>query len=60
MSASTSARATTQPGAFEDLPVGSSDAGWLGLPFTEVEDEEDWIGMLDWDEVVASSGQSSS
>ena len=30
-------------GAFEDLPAGSSDAGWLGLPFTQVEDEEEWM-----------------
>ena len=61
MSASTGARATTQAnaGAFEDLPEGSSDAGWLGLPFTQVENEE-WMGFLDWDAVAASAGQSSS
>ena len=53
-------RTRDDAGAFEDLPVGSSDAGWLGLPFTEVEDEEEWMSMLDWDAVVASSGQSSS
>ena len=47
-------------GAFEDLPAGSSDAGWLGLPFTQVEDEEEWMGFLDWDAVAASAGQSSS
>ena len=57
--ASTGARATTR-GAFEDPPAGSSDAGWLGLPFTQVEDEEEWMGFLDWDAVVASAGQSSS
>ena len=27
---------------------------------TEVEDEEEWMGMLDWDTVAASTGQSSS
>ena len=53
-------RTRDDAGAFEDLPAGSSDAGWLGLPFTEVEDEEEWMSMLDWDAVVASSGQSSS
>ena len=36
-------------------------AGWgLGLPFTEVEDDEEWKGFLDWDAVAASTGQSSS
>ena len=53
-------RTRDDAGAFEDLPAGSSDAGWLGLPFIEVEDEEEWMSMLDWDAVVACSGQSSS
>ena len=51
---------TYDAGAFEDLPEGSSDAGWLGLTFTQVEDEEEWMGFLDWDAVAASAGQSSS
>ena len=29
-------------GSSEDLPKGSSDVGWLGMPFTQVEGEEDW------------------
>tara|TARA_B100000787_G_scaffold30187_1_gene20174 strand:- start:272 stop:526 length:255 start_codon:yes stop_codon:yes gene_type:complete len=53
-------RTRDDAGAFEDLPAGSSDAGWLGLPFTQVEDEEEWMGFLDWDAVAASAGQSSS
>ena len=53
-------RTRDDAGAFEDLPEGSSDAGWLGLPFTQVEDEEEWMGFLDWDAVAASAGQSSS
>ena len=51
-------RTRDDAGAFEDLPAGSSDAGWLGLPFTEVEDDEEWTGMLDWDAVTASTGHS--
>ena len=35
-------RTRDDAGAFEDLPAGSSDAGWLGLPFTEGGDEEEW------------------
>ena len=30
-------RTRDDAGAFEDLPAGSSDAGWLGLPFTQVD-----------------------
>ena len=52
-------RTRDDAGAFEDLPAGSSDAGWLGLPL-QVEDEEEWMGILDWDAVAASTGQSSS
>ena len=47
-------------GSSEDLPKGSSDAGWLGMPFTEVEDEEDWVGYVDWTALAASTGESSS
>ena len=31
-----------------------------GLPFTEVEDEEDWVGMVDWEALAASTGEPSS
>ena len=47
-------------GSSEDLPKGSSDAGWLGLPFTQEEDEEDWVGMVDWEALAASTGEPSS
>ena len=50
-------RTRDDAGAFEDLPAGSSDAGWLGLPFTQA---EEWMDFLDWDAVDASTGQSSS
>ena len=39
-------RTRDDAGAFEDLPAGSSDAGWLGLPFTEMEDDEEWTGFF--------------
>ena len=47
-------------GSSEDLPKGSSDAGWLGLPFTQEEDEEYWVGMVDWEALAASTGEPSS
>ena len=53
-------RTRDDAGSSEDLPKGSSDAGWLGMPFTEVEDEEDWVGYVDWTALAASTGGSSS
>ena len=48
-------RTRDDAGSSEDLPKGSSDAGWLGMPFTQVEDEEDWVGMVDWEALAARS-----
>ena len=33
--------------------TGSEDkqAGELGKPFTETEDDEEWVGWIDWDSV---------
>ena len=53
-------RTRDDAGSSEDLPKGSSDAGWLGLPFTQEEDEEDWVGMVDWEALAASTGEPSS
>ena len=48
-------RSRDDAGSSEDLPEGSSDAGWLGLPFTQVEDEEEWVGYVDWTALEAST-----
>ena len=35
-------------------------AGWLGLPFTQVEDdEEEWVDYVDWTALAASTGAAS-
>ena len=52
-------RTRDDAGSSEDLPKGSSDAGWLGMPFTQVEDDEDWVGMVDWEALAASTGEPS-
>ena len=31
-------------------------AGNLGMPFTETEDEDEWIGWVNWAEVEAETG----
>ena len=48
-------RTRDDAGSSEDLPKGSSDAGWLGMPFTEVEDEEEWVDFVDWTALAAST-----
>ena len=32
----------------EEEPEVDEEAGNLGLPFTEPEDEEEWVGWVDW------------
>ena len=32
------------------------DAGDLGLPFTALEDDEEWVGWIDWEAVEARTG----
>jgi len=29
------------------------------MPFTQVEDDEDWVGMVDWEALAASTGEPS-
>ena len=53
-------RTRDDAGSSENLPKGSSDAGWLGMPFTQEEDEEDWVGMVDWQALAASTSEPSS
>ena len=40
--------------------VGSEDseAGFTGLPFTQMEHEEEWVGCINWSEVEAQAGGS--
>ena len=53
-------RTRDDAGSSEDLPKGSSDAGWLGMPFTQVEDdEEEWVDYVDWTALAASTGAAS-
>ena len=48
------ATAVTDPTNTEDVKAGN-----LGMPFTETEDEEEWIGWVNWAEVEAETGGSS-
>ena len=34
-------------------------AGWLGMPFTQVEDEEEWVDYVDWTALEGSTGATS-
>ena len=49
-----STAAVTDPTNTEDVKAGN-----LGMPFTETEDEEEWIGWVNWAEVEAETGGSS-
>ena len=31
-----------------DVGAEDKEAGELGKPFTEMEDEEEWVGWIDW------------
>ena len=43
------------------VPAAADDRdGDLGRPFTEMDDEEEWVNWVDWAEVEAQTGGSSS
>ena len=39
--------------AHDESGTEDEQAGYVGVPFTEVEDEEEWVGWVTWDEVAA-------
>ena len=43
-------------GARDDVGGEDKEAGELGKPFTETEDDEEWVGWVDWDALGGGSG----
>ena len=43
----------------DHVPMADPDAGYLGVPFTQKENEEEWMDMLDWAKIEAEFGGSS-
>ena len=43
----------------DHVPMADPDAGYLGVPFTQKENEEEWMDMLDWAKIEAELGGSS-
>ena len=39
--------------AHDESGTEDEQAGYVGVPFTQVEDEEEWVGWVTWDEVAA-------
>ena len=43
-------------GAHDDPGSEDKEAGELGKPFTETEDDEEWVGWVDWGALGGGSG----
>ena len=38
----------------DHVPMADPDAGYLGVPFTQKEHEEEWMEMIDWQKLRRS------
>ena len=47
---------TTADGGARDVGSEDEQAGELGKPFTQAEDEEEWVGWVNWDALGGASG----
>ena len=47
---------TTADGGARDVGSEDEQAGELGKPFTQAEDEEEWAGWVNWDALGGASG----
>lgn len=47
--------AATDPSFYRSIPTEDAKAGNLGMPFTETEDEEEWVGWVNTAEVEAET-----
>ena len=43
-------------GGARDTGSEDKEAGALGAPFTETQDEEEWVGWVDWGALGGGSG----
>ena len=47
---------TAADGGARDVGSEDEQAGELGKPFTQAEDEEEWVGYVDWTALEAPTG----
>ena len=52
-------RRSLRDGGARDTGSEDKEAGELGKPFTETEDDEEWVGWVDWGALGGGSGSGS-